>query len=458
MELQTTWGALAQAAGGTLLRGAPRRPAARIATDSRTLRRGEVFLALKGPRFDAHALLDGRLAREASGWIVRRGAGLPQALPAHVLEVPDTLRALSDIAAAHRARFHVPVAGVTGSNGKTTVKEMLRSILSERGPVCANAGNFNNEVGLPLSVLDLGPEHAFGVFEMGASHPGDIAALCRVARPTIGVITNIGSAHLEFFGTLEATLRAKAELLDSLPADSPAVLNLDDARLASLLPRLGARALTFGAKEGADVRLECSPGSLRLVFSGRGSLPRGVLEPRLALSSRIHGLNAAAAAAAAAALGLGKDAIRAGLERTRGAPLRFQRRDHPSGAWFLIDAYNANPDSMRASVETFLQAAPRGERILVLGDMRELGPSSPRLHRELGRWLASLDLKAVFLAGDLAGDISAGLREARAPFEVRHAAGPMDLLAELRPRLGKGASVLFKASRAVRLEELAEAL
>ncbi|MEK9146415.1 MAG: UDP-N-acetylmuramoyl-tripeptide--D-alanyl-D-alanine ligase, partial [Elusimicrobiota bacterium] len=277
MDLQTTWGALAQAAGGTLVRGAPESPAGKIATDSRTLRAGEVFLALKGPRFDAHDLLDARPAREASGWIVRRGASLPKDLPGHVLEVPDTLAALSDIAAAHRSRFAVPVVAITGSNGKTTVKEMLRSALSQEGPVCANAGNFNNEVGLPLSVLELGKEHRFGVFEMGASKAGDIAALCRVARPTLGVLTNIGSAHLEFFGSLEGTLKAKSELLDALPAQGPVVLNLDDMRLRTLLPRLGARAVTFGTRAEADVRLEYSPGRVRLAFSGRGSLPSGVL-------------------------------------------------------------------------------------------------------------------------------------------------------------------------------------
>ena len=458
MDLQTTCGALAQAAAGTLVRGVPGSPAGRIAIDSRTLRPGEVFLALKGPRFDAHDHLAGRPARESSGWIVRRGASLPKERPAHVLEVADTLLALSDIAAAHRSRFHIPVAAVTGSNGKTTVKEMLRSALSQEGPVCANAGNFNNEVGLPLSVLELGSDHRFGVFEMGASRAGDIAALCRVARPSIGVLTNIGSAHLEFFGTLEGTLKAKAELVDALPADAPVVLNLDDLRLRSLLPRLGARAVTFGTTEGADVRLECSPGRLRLGFSGRGSLPRGVLEPRLPLMSRVHGLNAAAAAAAAAAMGLSKDSICEGLSRAQSAPLRFQRRDHSSGAWLLVDAYNANPDSMRASVETFLEAAPPGERLLVLGDMKELGSDSPDLHRELGRWLAGLDLEAVFLAGDLCSEVSRGLREAGAAFEVRHARSPMDLLPELRTRMKRGTSVLFKASRAVRLEELAAAL
>ncbi|MFA6028747.1 MAG: UDP-N-acetylmuramoyl-tripeptide--D-alanyl-D-alanine ligase [Elusimicrobiota bacterium] len=454
MELTLTWGDFARAAGGRLLRGRPDAPVRSLCTDSRLLRPGEAFLALKGERFDAHAFLNEHAARAAGGWIVRAGAPLPALQPPCVLEVPDTLKALSDAAAEHRSRFTLPVVGLTGTNGKTTTKEMLRAVLARRGKVCATELNFNNEVGLPMTVLGLRAEHAFAVFEMGASRPGDIAYLCRAARPTLGVLTNIGAAHLEYFGSLERVFKTKAELFEALPADAPAVLNADDPYLCRLLPGLGARAVTFGF--GAEARVRALPAeageiALRLPDGEARARPGGPI-------GRPHRLDAAAAAAAAHALGFSAAEIAAGLADFRPAPLRFAQRAHASGAWLLVDAYNANPDSMRAGVETFLETAPPGRRVLVLGDMRELGPESPRFHRELGRWLAGLPLSAVLLAGPLSAETAEGLREKGARFEILHAPDADGLRDALRGLLAPAVSVYFKASRAMRLEALAEAL
>ncbi|MFA6092886.1 MAG: UDP-N-acetylmuramoyl-tripeptide--D-alanyl-D-alanine ligase [Elusimicrobiota bacterium] len=454
MKLELTWDDAAKASSGRLLRGRPGARLSSLSIDSRKISPGEAFLPLKGERFDAHSFLDARLAGLCGGWIVRRGAALPEQLPPQVLEVEDTLRALADVAGAHRSRFDIPVAGITGTNGKTTTKEMLRAVLARKGEVCATEGNHNNEVGLPWTVLGLGEGTRYAIFEMGASHPGDISYLCRAARPTIGIITNIGAAHLEFFGSLERVFRTKSELIESLPKDAPAVLNADDPYLTRLLPGLGRRAFTFGEGEHAQVRaLAAPPGSIRLRLPGPAEI-----SVSLPGCGRIHRLDAAAAAAAAHALGFSPEDIRAGLSGFRPAPLRMAPRAHSSGSWFLIDAYNANPDSMRAGIETFLETAPEGKRFLVLGDMRELGPESGQMHHALGQWLASLPLAGVFLTGTETARTEEALRENNAPFEVLHAADAQALRPALRARLGPGVCVYFKASRAMRLEALAEAL
>lgn len=442
-----TWGEAAEAAGGRLLAGAPEADLGPLSTDSRAVKEGGVFIALRGPKFDAHDFLDAQF----SGWIVRKDARLPASRPSHILAVEDTQASLGALAAAWRARFDIPVIGVTGSNGKTTVKEMLKAALSERGPVCATAGNFNNEIGLPLSVLGLASEHRFAVFEMGAARRGDIAHLCRVARPTAGILTNIAPAHLEFFGDLETVLRTKAELLEALPPGAPAAVCGDDPMLARLLKGLGGSAHTFGT--GPSNRVRALPGP-----TPRLSIEGAELELPAAFTGSVHRLNAAAAAAMASALGLGAAEIGAGLARYQPAPLRFAERRHPSGARFMVDAYNANPASMRAGLETFLETAPEPRRLAVLGDMRELGADSARLHAELGAWLAYRSLSGVYLAGIEMRAAVHSLRAEHAPFPVEHADEPAGLAPALRPLLGPGVAMYFKASRALRLEALAESL
>lgn len=454
MRLDMTWGQAAQATRGELARGKTDAPFRGLSIDSRKVGPREAFWALKGERFDAHDFLNAELAGRCDGWVVRSSARLPESLPKRLLRVPDTRQALADLAAFHRGRFSIPVAGITGSNGKTTVKEMLRAVLSVRGEVCAGAGNLNNEIGVPLSVLELGAGHRWGVFEMGASRPGDIRYLCAVVRPTVGVLTNIQPAHIEFFGGIEGVFRTKSELIDGLPPGAPVVLNRDDAFLARHLPKLGPRAVTFGRGADADVRAEpgSSPDAVRLHIRGKAveaRLPAG-------LGGGIQRLNAAAAAAAACALGLAPEEIAEGLGRFQPAPLRFARRRHAGGAEFVVDAYNANPASMRAGIETFLESFPEGRRFVVLGDMKELGAEEARYHRELGGWLSGLPLAGAFLAGPLMAHAAEALKSAS--FKTKHAPEAALLIEDLRAALDSGAAVYFKASRAMRLEELAEKL
>ncbi|MDD5629906.1 MAG: UDP-N-acetylmuramoyl-tripeptide--D-alanyl-D-alanine ligase, partial [Elusimicrobia bacterium] len=323
MKLEMTWSELARAAGGKLLRGDPVLGVGPISTDTRTLQAGEVFWALQGPRVDAHDLLTKELAAKASGWVMALGRLPPTtAAPEHVVVVPDTLKALQALAAHHRRRFDIPVAGITGSNGKTTTKEMLLCICGRVGPTCASPGNRNNQIGVPLSVLELTGEHRYGIFELADSKPGDIAEVARIAHPTLAVITNLGPDHLEFYGTMEKNFQTKAELIEALGEEGKAVINIDDPWLAGLEPRLGSRAVTFGMDPRARVSLA---GDDELIID------RHRVRVALRAFGSMSRYNAAAAAAAAWALGIPVDAIRRGLEEYRPGQWRMEPLRHASG-------------------------------------------------------------------------------------------------------------------------------
>jgi UDP-N-acetylmuramoyl-tripeptide--D-alanyl-D-alanine ligase len=450
MRLDMTWDELARAAGGKLLRGDLGRGVGPISTDTRTLQAGEVFWALQGPRFDAHDLLTQDLATKASGWVMALGRLPPStAAPEHVVVVPDTLKALQALAAHHRRRFDIPVVGITGSNGKTTTKEMLHGICRRVGATCASAGNRNNHIGVPLSVLELTGEHRYGIFELADSKAGDIAEAARIAHPTLAVITNLGPDHLEFHGTMERNFQTKAEIIDALAEGGKAVINLDDPWLAGLEPRLGSRAVTFGTDPRARVSFAV-PGEL--------IIDRHRIKVALRAFGRLARYDAAAAAAAAWALGIPPEAIRQGLEDYRPAHWRMEPLRHPSGCSVIFDAYNANPASMRAAIEAFCEEFSAQAKVLVLGDMKELGPESARFHRELGEWLATLPLRAVYLAGPEMEPAFQALSAAKPGFRVRHGSAPEEWLADLRRDCIRGQAVLFKASRAMRFEDVAVTL
>jgi UDP-N-acetylmuramoyl-tripeptide--D-alanyl-D-alanine ligase len=450
MKLEMTWRELSRAAGGRLMRGEGSDPVEALSTDTRTLREGQAFWALAGERVDAHSLLNEALAQKAGGWIVGRGKLTAKApRPAHLVVVPDTLKALQALACHHRRRFEIPVVAVAGSNGKTTTKEMLKTICALVGPTCASPGNWNNELGLPLSLLELTGEHRYGVFELAACRRGEVAELARVCQPTIGVLTNIGADHLESFGTIETTFHTNSELVEHLPEDGIAVLNADDPWLAALEPRLGARAVTYGAAPRCRVRLD---GADALIVD------RHRIEFKLKSFGTYSRYNAAAAAAAAWALGIDADTIRRGLEAHVPGMLRQERREHAGGASLVLDAYNANPDSMRASIQAFVDEFAGRAKTVVLGDMKELGPEGVRFHRELGEWLSVLDLKAVYLAGPEMTAAAEALRAAKPKFPVQHSVDPAALAPALKGKFSAGDAVLFKASRAMQLEDLAQAL
>jgi UDP-N-acetylmuramoyl-tripeptide--D-alanyl-D-alanine ligase len=449
---------LAAAAGGRWI-GTPAPAFEGVSTDTRTLRPGMLFVALRGERFDAHDFLAEAAARGAAAAVVAEGrAGDPSPIPR--LAVSDTLAALGAIARHHRRRFRVPVVGVTGSNGKTTTREMIAAILATRGKVLKTEGNLNNEVGVPLTLFGLEPSHEAAVIEMGMNHPGEIARLAAIAQPQVGVVTLAAPAHLEGLGTVDAVADAKAELYQGLPEGGIAIANADDARMLKRAQASGRRMMTFSAAKGrrGDVVVLAieSQGTdgLRFVL-GIGN--REVLVHIPGLVGAHNAANAAAAAAAGIALGCTDREIARGLADVRPVGRRLRLERLPSGIQLVDDCYNANPASMSAALRTLLDLAASGGRpVAVLGDMLELGAFEAEAHRALGEEAARSGVAALAAFGP----------RARAAAEAARAAGvdafhteELDaLVAWAKATLRPTDVLLVKGSRGMKLERLVEAL
>lgn len=447
MKLGLDLGSLADAAGGKLLAGDPGGPFDSFVTDSRALRAGEYFWALAGEKHDAHDFLAGTLKASPAGWICREGRLPDGPRPPAVVTVADTLKALQSLAAFHRRRFSPATAAVTGSNGKSTVKEMLFSAMSQAGPACSNKGNLNNQFGLPLSLLELTAEHRCAVFELGASRRGDIAEIAPLALPAVGIITNIGPSHLEKFGDLETVFLTKTELADSLAPGGTLVYNADDEMLRRLARR--PRTVTFGRSPEAGYRV-LEKGAFVIAEKA------GEFAVSLPQDSPHNRLNAAAAWAAARELGLEPAVIKKGLENFKPPPMRMQELTI-AGARVLLDAYNANPQSMAAALQA--AAGARAPRYLALGDMKELGRFSEKYHRELAAAIAAAGPAKVFLAGP---EMRAAADELSARFpsiKTVHAEDPSAWRDEFRDLVSSGEGFfLVKASRSMRFENLIEGL
>ena len=418
-----------------------------VSTDTRQVNPGQLFVALSGPNFDAHKFLDVAAARGAAGAVVSADArsGLPH------IRVPDTLTALGGLAASWRRRFEPVVVGVTGSSGKTTVKEMLAAILSDRDETLVTHGNLNNEIGVPLTLFRLGASHRHAVIEMGANHSGEIARLAAIARPNVGIVTMAGASHLEGFGSLDGVAHAKGEMFEALGREGTAIVNADDA-YAELWAELAgtARVFRFGLGEDADFsarRIEAAgPGyAFELV------MPGGSVDVRLSLPGRHNIMNALAAAAGAFAAGAEPANIQRGLAGARPTAGRLCVATGPRGATILDDTYNANPASVRAAID-YLTGLP-GRHWAVLGDMGELGNTAPGLHRQIGDYAREKGVERLFVLGDLS-------RETAAAFgpEAVHFAGLETLGSTLKEALAGDVNLLVKGSRMMRLERLVQTL
>ena len=401
------------------------------------------------------------MEKGAAGIVVARGSGAAGADAGFVIEVADTLRALGDIARLHRHRFDIPVVGVTGSNGKTTTKEMIAAILSTGGETCKSQGNLNNLVGLPHQVLRLGEEHARAVFEMGMSRAGEIRRLAQIARPRIAVITNVAPAHIAGLGSVEAVRDAKGEILEAMPTGGVAILSGEDAHSRTLAERYaaaGGRVIRFGFSEkndfwADDVRIAAA--GTRFALSCRA----GEREVHLRALGRHNVLNALAAAGCASALGVALDEVAAGLSRAVLPAMRLQAREVTGreGVRLLDDSYNANPESVFQAVETAVALRGDGRVIAILGDMGELGRAAQSAHRAVGRKVADCGADLFVSVGPLmrlASDEArrAGMDASRllcfdAPDEVVSPVGGM-----LRP----GDWVLVKGSRSMTMERVAK--
>lgn len=421
-------------------------PVLRVATDSRELRAGDLFVALRGERFDGHDYAAEAAARGAAGIVVERALDLP--IPQ--LKVRDSLAALQDMARAWRGRFAMPVVAVTGSNGKTTTKQLLAAVFAGRGDVLATRGNLNNHIGLPLTLLEMREVHRTAVIEMGANHPGEIALLTGIARPEVGVITQAGDAHLEGFGSREGVARAKGELFAGLPVEGIAAINADD-EFAPLWRGLArGRQISFGIEHAADVRataIIAEPDASRF----RLDVPGTAADVRLPLPGRHNVMNALAAAACAVALGLDAAAIAGGLARVRAAQGRVAWKTTSRGARLIDDSYNANPTSMRAGLE--LLAQQPGRRWAVLGGMAELGPQAAALHEACGRTARGLGIDRLLLLGPAGEHYARGYGAGAERFEALD-----ELVKEITSDAGTDLTMLIKGSRSARMERVVAAL
>jgi UDP-N-acetylmuramoyl-tripeptide--D-alanyl-D-alanine ligase len=458
--IRLTLAEVADAAGGT--RTGDRSDTAEISgvvtVDSRTVGPGDLFVALPGERVDG---ADFVAAAAQAGAAAALSTRPDDALPTVVVD--DPVAALGRLAAAVHTRLAaagVRTVGITGSSGKTSTKDLLGQVLAAAGPTVSPPGSYNNDIGLPLTVLSADEQTRFLVLEMGARGPGHIARLCRIARPDVGVVLNVGSAHLGEFGSAEVIAQAKGELVEALPGSGTAVLNADDPRVIGMAPRTRARVVTTGVREPADVRAT----GVRLDGSGRAQFTLVAAGGEHEVALRVVGehqvANALSAAGAALAVGMGPAAVAAALSAAEPrSRWRMEVGRRPDGVTVVNDAYNANPESMRAALAA-LTALPGERRIAVLGAMAELGPGGGAEHERLGRDAAAAGVDLVVAVGADAvgiasGAAAAGRRPGEESVHVPDRAAARALLSEL---LRPGDVVLVKASRSYGLERLAEDL
>ena len=456
---------LVQWAHGTLLRGDERQHVGGVSTDSRTVQVGNVFIALCGDRFDGHRFVPDAMQRGAAGVVVSDIACLNETVPdasktvPAVIRVADTEKALQDLALAHRQRFQGSVVAVTGSNGKTTVKEMTASVLQSWFSVHKASGNLNNHIGVPLAVLGLDILKRALVLELGMNHLGEISRLCEIARPDVGVITNIGLAHLGCLGSVDAIQQAKGELTASLDASGVAIVNADDARALALGQQSAGRLITFGQTQHADVQgwvqenLGLAGTQCCVILDG------ATHEFRLHVPGTHQVMNALAAAAVGMALEVPEERIVWGLQRYRGVHGRLAMRRGQEDVWLIDDTYNANPQSMQAALH-FLAGVPgAGRRIAVLGDMLELGDGGPTLHREVGCMVSQTNVHTLIALGPAAEHIARGAHQAGMEHDrIHHATSQQEVLNLLTELMQPQDVVLLKGSRGMAMEHLVEAL
>jgi len=437
-----------EATGGERARVGARASFGAVCTDSRSVTAGSLFVALKGERFDAHDFLKQAVAQGAAGVVVQKGRWAEFDVPdIAVYEVPDTLHALGRLARFHRDRFKLPVGAVTGSNGKTTTKELIAAILETRGPALKTQGNLNNEIGVPLTLFNLEPKHVAAIIEMGMNHMGEIARLTEIARPHAGLVTTVQPAHLESLGSIENVAKAKGELFWGLGPTATAVVNVDDPHVVAHSRGLAARALTYGRAESAEVRLTAFESTGRSGLSLEISFLGVKYSIALQLIGDHNAMNATGAFAMGIALGYPPEACVVGLESARPHARRLQIIDGLNGVTVIDDCYNANPSSMTAALQTLKGLADAGRAVAVIGDMLELGTDETAAHQRLvAQAKANATVVAFFGPRTRAANGDDGFVDIEA------------LKTFLAGELKSGDTVLVKGSRGMRLERVVEAL
>jgi len=451
-------GDIAELCSGELVAGEPVRRAVGLSTDSRSICPDQMFVALEGRQYDGHNFADAASAAGASILLVaEKRAGCvsgPTRGRSAVVAVPDTLKALQLLANAHRRCYSMQLLAITGSCGKTTVKEMVAAVAAQQLKVTRSRANFNNEIGVPLSLFELRPDTGFCVIEMGINAPGELTCLCEIAEPTAGLITNIGRAHLEGFGSVENVAAAKGELADYLAGRGPLIISVDDRWCRSIAAAYPGECITFGESPDAQVRAVC----IDVNEDTRVTLADEPEPYVVNVPGRYSAHNALAAIALGRWLGVTRDNIQAGLLAFERLPRRMVVT--PVGrATVIDDTYNANPDSVCAAIDMLAQRQVSGGRIAVLGDMKELGEATAELHRLVGSHAARSNVDVLVAVGEWAEEVVHGARdegmdaEQCFAFETRDAAVGMLVRYIFEPNV-----ILVKGSRAARMEEIVDSL
>ena len=430
-----------------------------VVTDTRKIEPGALFIALKGERFNGEDFAADAVAAGAAGVLLSDAcpSGKYEAVEgADVLLVPDTLAAYQQLAHAWRERFTLPVVAITGSNGKTTTKDLTAAVLSARGPVLKTQANYNNEIGLPLTLLGLRKKHTAAVVEIGMRGFHQIEALAPVADPSIGIVTNVGETHMELLGSLENIAKAKSELVEAIPAGGTVILNADNPYVAGMRDKAekGVRVLMFGIEQesdvrGSDIRTEGQQTTFAVTYAG------GTHDYTIAMVGRHNVYNALAAIAAGFALGYSAEEIQQGLGNLEATKMRFELKDVKD--WHVVnDAYNASPMSMTAAINT-LSELVKGRKIAVMGDMLELGDVSEKAHFHVGEELAAHHFAAVVTRGRMGSLIADGAEQNGVPVVYR--CGSHEEAAEkLHELLQPGDTILFKGSRGMQMEKIIDLL
>jgi UDP-N-acetylmuramoyl-tripeptide--D-alanyl-D-alanine ligase len=452
--MQWLLGDIAEAVGGTLVRGSREVTVSGVSTDTRTLKAGALFIALKGERFDGHDFLEDAAGKGAAAVAVSARAVDVVPPRSAAIAVADTLSALQDLARWHRSSLDIPIIGVTGSCGKTTVKELIAAVLGARFRTTRNPLSYNNDIGVPLSILAIDQDTEVSVIEIGTNAPGEMAALCEIARPTRALITNIGRAHLEGFGTCEAVAKEKGALVEAVGEDGTFYVNIDDPFCRRIADRFGGRRVTYGTGNSAawravriESRIDAAESALDVQPLGSFTVP---------LVGVHNAVNAVAAVAVGADFGLSRDEIQRGLDTVKPPPMRMNTVVI-GGRVFLNDAYNANPESMRAAIETLASRASGYRKIAVLGDMLELGESSVSEHKEVGRLAARAGVNALIVIGRFAQYVAAGALDAGLDSDnVTVCKDHAEAARLLEQVSAPGDVILVKGSRAVRMEKVLE--
>ncbi len=452
-----------KATGGELLCGDKEKRFAAVSIDSRNISADDVFVAIVGDVHDGHSFINDVLKQGIVGLVVNRqkAKDLPisawQTQNVACVAVADTTRALGDLAAFHRSRTNVSVIAITGSNGKTTTRQMTAEVVAKKFNTLSTVGNYNNQIGVPLTLLRLISEHKWAVVELGTNRPGEIARLAQICSPDIGVITNIGPAHLEGLGSLDGVMREKGQLIEHLKSGGKAVLNADDRRVYKIAAQTKKEVLLFGQSENARIRATAVKEKAAGI-SFNLDLPKESLRVNLKVPGQFMVINALAASAVGHLLGLSAKDIKAGLEKFKPAWGRMNIFQTANGIHIIDDTYNANPDSMKSAITTLKSLRANNRSILVAGDMLELGEQAESLHRQVGAWAAAAGINQLWVTGDFAGAVIEGAKDAGMKVEHIFAGSREKLLIELQKSLKPGDWVLVKGSRGARMDAVVEGL